>query len=332
MPKISVIMAAYRGEKYIGLQLQSLFAQTRVPDEILIGDDSDDDATFRAVEAVKDRYAGELRYIRNTHRLGFVGNFLHLAQEAGGDLIFFCDQDDFWLPEKMEVLARMLEDDPTCQVAACKSEMADAELHPLHRTPLDGVPDLLRKTDEINAGKGFFHLLNQTIAFPGHNLAMKRSFLPVFRQISESYRYHDLWICQTAGLLGVLRYVDRALTLYRIHERNASTPSVRNYRHALLHRFNEVRKSSGDVFGIARQLKDLVRFMEQNSPENPNRELLTGYCRYFQRRAELLQMACMRRLFPLCRDPGGLRDYWRYGLGFRSLVRDLIVKAEKPRL
>ena len=331
MPKISVIMAAYRGEKYIGSQLKSLFAQTRTPDEILIGDDSDTDATFHAVEAVKDLYAGEFRYIRNPHRLGFVRNFLHLAQEARGDLIFFCDQDDIWLPEKIEVLARILESDPTSEVAVCRSEMVDPDLNSLHKTPLDDVPDLLQKTEAINAGKGFFCLLNQTIGFQGHNIAMKRSFLSVFRQIPASYEYHDLWICHTAGFFGVLRFVDQVLTLYRIHDRNASTPCVRNVRHDLLHRFKEIRSSSGDVFGIARQLNDLVVFMEQNSPENPNRELLTGYCRYFNWRAELLQTGCMRRLLLLCRHPGRFRDYYRYGFGARSLVRDLIVKADRPR-
>ena len=52
---ISVLIGAFHGEKYITALLESLFRQTRVPMEILIGDDSADDATFRAVESVRGR-------------------------------------------------------------------------------------------------------------------------------------------------------------------------------------------------------------------------------------------------------------------------------------
>ncbi|MDD7752152.1 MAG: glycosyltransferase, partial [bacterium] len=88
MNKISIVIAAYHGEKYIGEQLKSLFKQTRIPDEILIGDDSSDDKTFLAVEAVRSHYTGELKYFRNTPRLGVVQNFVHLAKAATGDFIF----------------------------------------------------------------------------------------------------------------------------------------------------------------------------------------------------------------------------------------------------
>ncbi|MBQ9338279.1 MAG: glycosyltransferase [Lentisphaeria bacterium] len=328
--RITVILAAYRGEKYIGEQLQSLFTQTRVPDEILIGDDSDTDATFQAVEAVKDRFPGEFHYIRNPQRLGFMRNFLHLAERSKGDLIFFCDQDDVWLPEKIETLTAILENDPPAQVAVCNSEMVDAELHPLHETMLSGIPDLQDRMAEINAGSGFEPILKRTIPFAGHNLAMKRSFLPVFRQIPDSYRYHDLWILQCAAVSGVLRYVDKVLTLYRLHGQNASAPCVQKVKKNFLHRFNEIRKSSGDIFSIARQMNDFADFMERNCPENPNRELLSAYCRYFNWRAELLAMPYFRRWLTICFHPWRLRDHYRYGFGSRSLVRDLIVKADKP--
>ena len=55
MSKISVVLAAYRGEKYIADQLWSLFAQTHIPDEVLIGDDSPDDATGIAVRRILHR-------------------------------------------------------------------------------------------------------------------------------------------------------------------------------------------------------------------------------------------------------------------------------------
>ena len=326
--KISVVIAAFHGEKYIGDQLKSLFSQTRPPDEILIGDDSDDDATFQAVEAVKNQYTGKLRYIRNPQRLGVVRNFVLLAQKAKEDLIFFCDQDDIWLPNKIETLASVLERDPTCEVAVCNSEMVDSELNSLHETLLDGITDFHKKMYEINAGRGFFPLLNQSIGFSGHNMAMRRSFLNILIQIPLEYKAHDLWLEQSAGFLGVLRYVDKVLTLYRMHGKNTSNPCLQKVKQNLLHRFREIWTTSWDVFYFADLLRGFVRFAKRNYPENPNIELLTAYCSYFNWRAGLLKMSYSRRWLKIFVHPWRQLEHFRYGFGARSLIRDLIVKPE----
>ena len=329
MSKMSVIIAAYHGEKYIGEQLKSLFKQTRIPDEILIGDDSSDDKTFLAVEAVRSHYTGELKYFRNTPRLGVVQNFVHLAKAATGDFIFFCDQDDVWLPEKIEKLAAILEQDSTCQVAVCNSKMMDAELNSLHETLLDGVSDFHKKMEQINQGKGFFPLLNQSIGFSGHNMAIRKDFLYIFNSIPQNC-LHDLWLQYCSGFLGVLRYLDEVLTLYRVHANNTSSPCVQAVKKNLLHRFREIWASSDDVFYIADLLKSFVQFSE-NYPDNPNRPLLIAYSRYFSWRAELLKLKYFQRMLKILQQPGRLLDHFRYGFGMRSLVRDLIVRPDIPQ-
>lgn len=328
--RISVVLAAYHGEKYIGEQLKSLFNQTRIPDEILIGDDSSDDKTFLAVEAVRSHYTGELKYFRNTPRLGVVQNFVHLAKAATGDFIFFCDQDDVWLPEKIEKLAAILEQDSTCQVAVCNSAMVDAVLNPLHETILDWISDFHKKVEQINHGKGFFPLLNQTIGFYGHNMAIKHSFLNILITIPFAYRTHDLWIGHSSGFLGVLRYLDEVLTLYRVHANNTSSPCVQAVKKNLLHRFREIWASSDDVFYIADLLKSFVQFSE-NYPDNPNRPLLIAYSRYFSWRADLLKLKYFQRMLKILQQPSRLLDHFRYGFGMRSLVRDLIVRPDIPQ-
>ena len=329
MSKMPVIIAAYHGEKYIGEQLKSLFKQTRIPDEILIGDDSSDDKTFLAVEAVRSHYTGELKYFRNTPRLGVVQNFVHLAKAATGDFIFFCDQDDVWLPEKIEKLATILEQDSTCQVAVCNSKMMDAELNSLHETLLDGVSDFHKKMERINQGKGFFPLLNQSIGLSGHNMAVRKDFLYIFNSIPQNC-LHDLWLQYCSGFLGVLRYLDEVLTLYRVHANNTSSPCVQAVKKNLLHRFREIWASSDDVFYIADLLKSFVQFSE-NYPDNPNRPLLIAYSRYFSWRADLLKLKYFQRMLKILQQPGRLLDHFRYGFGMRSLVRDLIVRPDIPQ-
>ena len=324
-PKISVVLAAYHGEKYIGEQLKSIFRQTRLPDEILIGDDSRNDATHQVVESLRDQYPGTLRYIRNPERLGFVKNFVHLAQKAEGDIIFFSDQDDVWHPEKIEILSDVLERNPKCQIAVCNSEMVDEDLHPLHKTLLDGISDFQKKMKLINDGKGFFLLLNREVLFSGHNMAMKKSYLDVFARIPEKYLYHDIWLEYTGGLLGVLHYVDRILTQYRVHAQNMSAPVIQKNRKDFRLRFQEIWAPPEDVFHIANLLEDFVEFMKAY-PEHPNKNLLQAYSRYFSMRAELLDMPCWKRPFQLCLHLHHMKDYYRYGCGFRSILRDLLSK------
>ena len=325
--RISVIVAVYRGEKYIAQQLESLFHQTRIPDEILIGDDSPDDASFQVIESIRDQFPCRLRYIRNSPRLGFLRNFISLANQAKGDLIFFCDQDDIWLPRKIETLAEVLERDPSGKIAVCNSEMMDVEGNSFHETLLDGISNFPEIIRQINAGKGFFPLINQSVQLSGHNMAVRRDFVPILNQIPEHYTVHDLWMQHAGALLGVLRYVDQPLTRFRIHAGNTSTPKLKKVRNSLFHRFGEIRRSANDIFLTADWIHDLARFMEQACPASPNGDFLRGYDRYFVRRTELLRRNQLVRLLLLSVHPSWIRDYLRYGVGVRSLLRDLISRT-----
>ena len=325
--KISVIMAVYHGEKYLVQQMESLFHQTRQPDEIVIGDDSGDDGCFQIIESIRKDFPGELRYIRNTSRLGFLRNFMNLANQASGDVIFFSDQDDIWQPEKIKTLSGVLEQDPTAQIAVCNSEMMDADGRSMNETLLAGIDHFSEIIPQINAGKAFFPLINQSIQLSGHNMAVRKEFVRILDLIPEHYGAHDLWMQHAGALLGVLRYVDRPLTRFRVHAGNTSTPKIEKVRKSLLHRFQEIRKSSNDIFLMAGWIRDLADFMEREYPDNANRELLLHYAEYFTRRTHLLRKNNFLRMLLLALHPSWLHDYLRFGVGFRSLLRDLSVKT-----
>ena len=99
---ISVVLASYNGAEYIREQLDSLLAQTLQPDEIIVSDDGSTDATWDIVMGYKSRFPILFHVYRNETRLGPHANFKHAFHYAHGDLIAPCDQDDIWLPEKLE--------------------------------------------------------------------------------------------------------------------------------------------------------------------------------------------------------------------------------------
>ena len=106
MKKVNILLSAYNGEKYISEQLDSLLSQTYPNIEIHIRDDGSSDRTTEIVQKYLERpnvklYEGE--------NLGFRGSFAWLlANCRDADYYAYCDQDDIWMPEKINRAVKAL--------------------------------------------------------------------------------------------------------------------------------------------------------------------------------------------------------------------------------
>ena len=321
--RISVVVAAYRGERHIAEQLESLLAQSRRPDEILVGDDSPDDLTERAVAAVAAQAPGVIRYLRNAPRRGISGNFLHLAEEATGDLIFFSDQDDVWLPEKVARLAQVMSQHLEIEVAGCNSQVVDEKLQPtakqLYGHLASGVVEKIAREPD------FADIVWPRFAIYGHNICMRRSFLPVFQKMPPTAGVgHDIWLTQTAALLGKMLFVNEPLTLYRIHGDNSSALTLDTLNETFLHRLRDTFRSHDDLAATMANLNALQEFAQSNVAISPERcAILERSWRYFRARLALRRWPRPFRWLRL--TPALARDYWRLGTGWRSLLRDQVL-------
>ena len=96
---VSVALAAYKGEKYIEEQLLSILPQLSANDEIIVSDDKPGGPTEKIVRRIR---ADDPRvvYVEGKGR-GVVQNFVNAIRYCKGDIIFLCDQDDVWLPNKV---------------------------------------------------------------------------------------------------------------------------------------------------------------------------------------------------------------------------------------
>ena len=124
-------MATCEGARFIDDQLESIAAQERPPDELIVCDDASEDDTFARVEAFAARAPFEVRAVRNPDRLGITGNFERAIESCTGDIIFLADQDDIWHPEKIETLAGVLIEHPATGAVFCDGEVVDANGKPL---------------------------------------------------------------------------------------------------------------------------------------------------------------------------------------------------------
>ena len=131
---ISVCIATYNGAPYITEQLASICAQLSDNDEIIISDDGSTDSTLDVVRAFGDP---RIRIVRNQSQRCYTANFENALRHAQGDYIFICDQDDVWLPNKVETIVHYLCDEGY-SIVAHDAIVTDA--HPICWPPSCKLP------------------------------------------------------------------------------------------------------------------------------------------------------------------------------------------------
>jgi glycosyltransferase involved in cell wall biosynthesis len=206
---ISVCVATCNGETYIAEQLASILASPRV-DEVLVSDDGSRDGTRDVVRQFGDP---RLRLIEGP-RAGLVRNFEHLLGQARGDQIFLADQDDVWLPGKVDRVAEAL---CHADLVLTDCQVVDGSLKVLEPSffALRGSrPGLLR-----NLGRN---------SYLGCCMALHRRLLGYALPFPQHLPMHDWWLGLVAEAFGTVRFVPTPLVMYRRHGGNASSTSTRS--------------------------------------------------------------------------------------------------------
>ncbi|MHC4950642.1 MAG: glycosyltransferase family 2 protein [Planctomycetota bacterium] len=101
--KISVVIPAYNIEDYIERAIDSVLAQSRPPEEIIVVDDGSTDATAQKIKA----YGDQVRYIHQANK-GLSGARNTGIRQAQNEWVAFLDGDDEWLPEKLQLQSELL--------------------------------------------------------------------------------------------------------------------------------------------------------------------------------------------------------------------------------
>lgn len=104
-PRVSVCLAAYNGERFIEEQIATILLQLTLSDELIVIDDRSTDATFDIVRRMDDE---RIELLRNERNEGYVRTFERAIAQARGDVIFLSDQDDRWLPGRVDAMLAAL--------------------------------------------------------------------------------------------------------------------------------------------------------------------------------------------------------------------------------
>jgi glycosyltransferase involved in cell wall biosynthesis len=202
---ISVCLATYNGGAYIREQLLSVLRQLSQEDEVIVADDGSTDDTVSIINAFGDP---RIRWIANGGKLGVVKNFERAIAASRGEYIFLCDQDDVWLPGKVEQCVAELQSN-LLVVTDCA--VVDSQLEEI-------APSFFRLR---NSQGGVLHNLWKN-SYLGCCMAFRRELLKYVLPFPHGIPMHDMWLGMIAEMQGRVSFLPRPLSLYRRHVSSAS--------------------------------------------------------------------------------------------------------------
>ena len=199
--RISIALCTYNGGVYLREQLDSLLAQTRRPDQVVVCDDRSSDDTLAQLEAFAVRAAAlgiDALIHPNPVNLGYVRNFEQALRLCDGDLVFLCDQDDLWHHEKLERYAEQFAARPDLMLLHSDARLVDAQGQDLHCALFDAIEVTAAERDAVRAGRALDVLIRRNIV-TGATLAMRRELVARALPVEARWRHGECLAVAAAG-------------------------------------------------------------------------------------------------------------------------------------
>lgn len=215
-PRVSVCLAAYNGATHIEEQIKSIISELDTHDELIVVDDKSTDHTVDIVRGIQD---DRIRIIQAAVNAGYVRTFERALGEARGEFVFLSDQDDVWIPGRVEAMISAMDGK---DMVASNCEHFDGPLGTFHEIRLRAEHSEHSVRNLIGIVVGYrLHwgcamavrnkILNQILPFPQH--------------MAES---HDQWIAMVGNVNRSITYLEADTIRHRLHGENLTPRGIRS--------------------------------------------------------------------------------------------------------
>ncbi len=218
-PAISICMATYNGEQFLRQQMESIIAQSNQDWQLLIRDDGSDDNTVRIVEDYAGRLPGRISLVAdNGSRLGASLNFGKLLEYADTEYIMFSDQDDVWLPNKIELTLNAMK--AAEQIYPDKPILIHTDLQVMD-SELNTIANSMWTYQKLfpEAGDDLNRIMAQNVV-TGCTIMINRKARAVSTPVPGEAVMYDWWLALNVCRYGKIVYVSIPSILYRQHSSN----------------------------------------------------------------------------------------------------------------
>lgn len=210
---INILLSTYNGEKYLREQLDSLFNQSYKDFKVLVRDDGSKDSTRDILSSYKEKYKNKIELFFEDN-VGPKKSFISLLKKANDDYFMFCDQDDVWDKDKLQIMHDAIKDyDDIPTLVFCDLEVVDENLNI--------ICDSFYDYQGINRYKTSFFELNKKPVIPGCVMLFNKKLKDLIKiNDVDNITMHDSYISYVVSYFGKIIYIDKKLNLYRQHGNN----------------------------------------------------------------------------------------------------------------
>lgn len=217
--RVSVALCTYNGERFIEQQLASILSQSRPVDEIVVSDDGSTDGTVEIVRrVVSGNSRPGLKILQNSSALGVTANFEQAMAACTGEFICLSDQDDIWMPDRVELALEKFRERPELQLVHSNAELVDEQSDSLGEDLFRAIGFSRLERKRIRKGQALRVLLRRNVV-TGATVMLRRELFEQSRPFPASW-VHDEWLAVNAGSCGQIDFLDQRLINYRQHESN----------------------------------------------------------------------------------------------------------------
>lgn len=212
---VSIMMAAYNGSQFVAKQIDSIILQTYTNWVLYISDDGSTDDTLKIIEQYQSKYPNKIVLLRNDHEHGATENFAFLLQNVPDTRFYaFCDQDDIWMSNKLQVMVDEYEKNDLDKLPA----LLYSELRIIDQND----KELCHTMEEWCGSKlgDDNHLEKLALAnyIPGCAMFFNHRLYELVEVIPNGIVMHDWWVAFNAAVFGIIWKVgDKPLFAYRQH-------------------------------------------------------------------------------------------------------------------
>lgn len=271
--KTAILLATYNGEKYISEQIDSILKQTDHDWMLYIHDDGSKDETVSILEKYAKQYPEQICIVEGKSTGGAKQNFFYLFSQVEAPHYMCCDQDDVWLPEKIEMTKKEMnclekEDESLPCLVFTELKVVDEDLNIIsdkmsHYQGLDCKNLSLNRALIQNVVTGCTMMVNRTLR---EELNRVTNYTDVLM--------HDWWAMLVAARFGKVSFLEDATILYRQHGNNgvgAQNSSSLLYMIKRMFQGDEIRIS---LINTRKQADYFARIYDENA-----NSLITRYSR-----------------------------------------------------
>lgn len=279
---ITIIMAVYNGQEYIREQLESLKDQTYTEWRLVIRDDRSSDKTAEIVKKFSDEVEQEVIFKVNEKPSGSAkNNFALLINDAKeSDYVMFCDQDDIWKKDKIEITFNKMKQ---------AEERYGRDFPLLVHGDVEVIDengninaDSMFEMSHINADSKLPQILIQNHVTGCTMMCNKKLIAGISEYASSEYIImHDYLASLYASVFGKIEVIKKPLLSYRQHSGNSVGAKNNNNPVYLLKRLANGRKSYKEAMETSRnQVKFFVEIYRKELAAEKyceEYELMSGY-------------------------------------------------------